>query len=117
MLRFLLRAIGLLLLAGGFIALIVDGTRSLAGSSLYVTSIDAALQTAAPAVYQSSEKWILSHLPHFVWDPLLVHFMRVPLSGALLAFGGLATRRSDALPFPLRARRLDCAFEERIRPC
>ncbi|HTO79106.1 MAG TPA: hypothetical protein VMJ31_04945 [Methylocystis sp.] len=89
MLRFLVRAIGLLVLAGGFIALIVDGTRSLAGNSLYVTSIDAALQTMAPAAYQSSEKWVLAHLPHFVWDPLLVHLFRLPLSGALLAFGGL----------------------------
>ena len=89
MLRFLVRAIGLLLLAGGFIALIVDGTRSLAASSLYVTSIDAALQTLAPAVYQSLEKSVLAHLPHFVWDPLLVHLLRVPLSGAMLAFGGL----------------------------
>ena len=90
MLRFLLRAIGLLLLAGGFIALIVDGTRSLAGSSLYVTSIDAALQAAGPALYQGLEKWVLAHLPHFVWDPLLVHILRLPLSGTMLALGGLS---------------------------
>ena len=98
MLRFLTRAIGLLLLAGGFIALIVDGTRSLAGSSLYATSIDAALQTMAPAVYQSSEKWVLAHLPPFVWDPLLVHLLRVPLSGALLAFGGLSVPLTHKAP-------------------
>jgi hypothetical protein len=98
MLRFLLRAIGLLLLAGGFIALIVDGTRSLAGSSLYVTSIDTALQTIAPAVYQSSEKWILAHLPPFVWDPLLIHLLRVPLSGALLAFGGICVLLTHKAP-------------------
>jgi hypothetical protein len=89
MLRFLLRAIGLLLLAGGFIALIVDGTRSLAGSSLYVTPVDTALQTIAPAAYHSLEKSVLAHLPHFVWDPLLVHLLRAPMSGALLVLGVL----------------------------
>ena len=98
MLRFLLRAIGLLLLAGGFIALIVDGTRSLAASSLYVTSIDAALQTLAPAVYQSLEKSVLAHLPHFVWDPALVHLLRVPLSGAMLAVGGLCVLLTHRAP-------------------
>jgi hypothetical protein len=89
MLRFLLRAIGLFLLAGGFIALIVDGTRSLAGSGLYVASIDASLQTIAPAIYQSLEKTVLAHLPNFVWDPLIVHLLRVPVSAALLLLGGL----------------------------
>jgi hypothetical protein len=89
MLRFLVRAIGLFLLAGGFIALIVDGTRSLAGSGLYVASIDASLQTIAPAVYQSLEKTVLAHLPNFVWDPLIVHVLRVPVSAALLLLGGL----------------------------
>jgi hypothetical protein len=98
MLRFLLRAIGLLLLAGGFIALIVDGTRSLAGGSLYVTSIDTALQAAGPAVYSGLEKWILAHLPHFVWDPVLVHFLRLPLSGVLLAFGGLSVLLTHKAP-------------------
>jgi hypothetical protein len=98
MLRFLMRAIGLLLLAGGFIALIVDGTRSLAGSSLYVTSIDAALQAIAPAAYQSLEKSVLAHLPQFVWDPLLIHLLRVPLSGAMLAFGGLFVLSTHKAP-------------------
>jgi len=98
MLGFLLRVIGLLLLAGGFIALVVDGTRSLAGSSLYVTSIDAALQSMTPAAYQSLEKTILAHLPPFVWDPLLVHLMRVPLSGALLALGALCVLLTHKAP-------------------
>ena len=98
MLRFLVRAIGLLLLAGGFIALIVDGTRSLAASSLYVTSIDAALEAAGPAISQGLEKWVLAHLPHFVWDPVLVHFLRLPLSGAMLAFGGLCVLLTHKAP-------------------
>ena len=98
MLRFLVRAIGLLLLAGGFIALIVDGTRSLAASSLYVTSIDAALEAAGPAISQGLEKWVLAHLPYFVWDPVLVHFLRLPLSGAMLAFGGLCVLLTHKAP-------------------
>ena len=89
MLSFLLRVIGLFLLAGGFIALIVDGTRSLAGSGLYVSSIDASLQMIAPAIHQSLEKSVLAHFPNFIWDPLLVHLLRIPLSAALLLLGGL----------------------------
>jgi len=98
MLRFLVRAIGLLLLAAGFIALIVDGTRSLAGSSLYITSIDAALQAIAPAAYQSLEKSVLAHLPLFFWDPLLVHLLGMPLSGAMLAFGGFCVLLTHRAP-------------------
>lgn len=98
MLRFLVRAIGLLLLAGGFIALIVDGTRSLAGGSLHVASIDASLQTMGAQAYPTLEKWALAHLPTFVWDPLLVHLLRVPLSGALLLLGGLCVMLAHRAP-------------------
>ena len=39
MIRFLLRFIGLICLAGGFILLIYDGTKSIAGNTIFLTDI------------------------------------------------------------------------------
>ena len=39
MIRFLLRFIGLICLAGGFILLIYDGTKSIAGNKLFLTDV------------------------------------------------------------------------------
>ncbi|MGJ0508278.1 MAG: hypothetical protein ACR652_14400 [Methylocystis sp.] len=55
MLRLLTRFLGLLLLAGGFIALIVDGTRSIAGGQLLVTTLRRGLSETTPALYKALE--------------------------------------------------------------
>lgn len=89
MLRLLIRFIGLLALAGGFIGCIVDGTRSLAGDGLYVTTLAQGLQAANRAAYAGLQAFAQAHFPAFVWDPVLVHLMLVPLSVALGGLGGL----------------------------
>ncbi len=86
MLRLLTRFLGLLLLAGGFIALIVDGTRSIAGGELIVTTLRRGLSEATPALYNSlvSEMAAKSAL-----DMTMSPLMTLPISLSLGALGAL----------------------------
>ena len=86
MLRLLTRFLGLLLLAGGFIALIVDGTRSIAGGELLVTTLRRGLSEATPALYNSlvSEMAAKSAL-----DMAMAPLMTLPISLTLGALGAL----------------------------
>ena len=85
MLRLLTRFFAILLLAGGFIALIVDGTRSIAGGGLLVTTLRAGLSESFPALYHSLETGLGARSP-FLWDPVATTLMILPVSVAL---GGL----------------------------
>jgi len=89
MLRLLIRFVGLLLLAGSFTSFVVDGSRSLAGGGLQLTSIAAALQGTAPGAYRALEALVRARLPGFVWDPLLAVLMLAPLGLALGLLGAL----------------------------
>jgi hypothetical protein len=94
MLRLLCRLLGVLLLAGGFVALVVDGTRSIAGGGLYLTTLSAALQGFAPLLYRGLQSAVLAHLPDFVWDPLLAKLMLAPVSLVLGGVGALCVALS-----------------------
>ena len=86
MLRFLIRFLGLLLLAGGFIALIVDGTRSLAGNRLLVTTLHKGVSDLFPAAFHAIQAAIEQKAPAFLWDPVMTTLLLTPIS---VAFGGL----------------------------
>jgi hypothetical protein len=89
MLRLLIRLLGLLLLAGGFISLIVDGTASFAGGSLFVTTLATSLQTLAPATFEALRVATLAHLPAYCWDAIQAFLGYTPVSLALCAVGAL----------------------------
>ncbi|WP_363350371.1 hypothetical protein [Methylocystis echinoides] len=88
MLRLLTRFLGLLLLAGGFIALIVDGTRSIAGGQLLVTTLRKGLAEAVPALYRSVET-SLAGKSAFLWDSVMSTAMLLPVSVTLGGVGAL----------------------------
>jgi hypothetical protein len=85
MLRLLIRFAGLLFLAGGFVALIVDGTRSLAGGGFYVETLANALAAIKPLAYQSLRQAEEAHFTGAILGVLL----RTPLSLTLCAIGAL----------------------------
>jgi hypothetical protein len=87
MLRFLARFAGLLLLAGGFAALIVDGTRSIAAGMIELTSLGQTIQYIAPAKFDLIEPAV-RRLHPLLWDLILVHLFQLP-TWAILAFCGL----------------------------
>ena len=88
MLRLLICFMGLALLAGGFVALVVDGARSLAGGSLYVTTLaDRSCRRYGRSLFRRCARRSLSRLPTFVWDPLLVFLLMTPVGVALCGLG------------------------------
>lgn len=82
MIRLTLRLFGLVLLAGAFTALVIDGTRTIAGGSLSITPLGDALVWLAPKVTNLLPQ---AHQPH-LWDPALATVVKLP---AFVAAGGL----------------------------
>ncbi|PWB82443.1 MAG: hypothetical protein C3F11_11890 [Methylocystaceae bacterium] len=100
MLRLLIRFLGLVLLAGGFAALIVDGTRSLAGGELRVTPLSRSALDLFPAKMQAWQTAVEQHLP-LLWDPVIVTLLLAPLSLTLTGLGALLIALSQKRRRPI----------------
>ena len=93
MLRFLARALGLVLLAAGFVGLVVDATRSIANSRASFTPLGELAQTVFPQTFPLIEPGVRNVHP-VLWDPLLLNVFLLPASvlgfvlGALLLWAG-----------------------------
>ena len=102
MFRFSIRIAGLLALAAAFAALVIDGTRSIAGGALSVTFMGAVLKNWEAEI----ERVITSRLHPFLWDPVTLEVMRLPVWVVLgmigLLFMLVAQRRSTAIGFSSR---------------
>jgi hypothetical protein len=77
-LRALLRFLGYLCLAIGFIAFVVDGARSVANKEWTFLPIGTALDTALPHAYTGWQEAAKLRLPAFLWDPVLVTTLAAP---------------------------------------
>jgi hypothetical protein len=86
MLRFVFRLLGYLLLAGSFVSAVVDGTRSIAASTLLWTRLGEPLERIAPKAIPSLQN-TLSGLHPLLWDPIAVRLLAAPLALALLLLG------------------------------
>ena len=67
--RFLLRFIGLWILAAGFIALIYDGTKSIASTAFVATQLKDAWATIDQTSLVRLRPWIEQHA-HWLWNPV-----------------------------------------------
>jgi hypothetical protein len=76
--RFLLRAFGLLFLAGAFAAAVVDAARSLADQEFTMTSTGLALATLFPAKFELWSTTVQARAPHILWDPVLLSILYAP---------------------------------------
>ena len=86
MIRFLLRFIGLICLAAGFILLIYDGTKSIAGNRLFLTGVRTLWELINAGSLAKLKPTIQSYAGGFLWDPLMVTILAAPSWGVL---GGL----------------------------
>jgi hypothetical protein len=86
--RFLLRLAGYLLVAAGFVSLVIDGARSIANSGLVYTPLDLALSTLT-GLRGEALKPLVARLHPWLWDPVLVHLLQVPAALLALLFGFL----------------------------
>ena len=88
MIRFLFRFLGLLCLAAAFILVIYDGTKSIAGNKLYLTSVQALWELINAASLARLKPSIAPHLGGLLWDPGMVSILATP-SWALLGIIGV----------------------------
>jgi hypothetical protein len=89
MFRFLLRLVGLFLLAGAFAALVIDGTRSVAGGVLLWTPLGKTIAWLAPAK-MAALKPAVDKLNPFLWNPVMVHLLLLPTWLVIGFLGALA---------------------------
>jgi hypothetical protein len=94
MLRFLARALGLLLIAAGFVGLVFDATRSIANSTVSFTPLGELAFTLFPRSFPLLEPAITRHVHPWLWDPVLLNVLLLPaavvgfvLGAALLWIG------------------------------
>jgi hypothetical protein len=87
MIRFFLRFIGLICLAAGFILLIYDGTKSIAGNRLFLTSVRTLWELVNAGSLAKLEPVIRTYAGGYLWDPLMVAILAAPSWGMLGFFG------------------------------
>ena len=78
MIRFLLRFIGVLCLAAAFILVIYDGTKSIAGNSLYLTSVRALWDLINAGSLAQLKPQIQSYANGVLWDPVMLSLLAAP---------------------------------------
>lgn len=89
MFRLTLRFLGLLFLAGAFAALIIDGTRSVAGGALSLTPLAQTLSWLMPQKFALLKATLQHALPAPLWDPLTIKILAMPTWAVMGAVGVL----------------------------
>ncbi|QTL04625.1 hypothetical protein J5J86_04630 [Aquabacter sp. L1I39] len=88
MIRFLLRFIGFWLLAGGVVALVVDGTRSIAASQMQFMSALSAWSAVSPSTLEKA-KASIEGLSAAAWADAAAPVLDLPLFALLCVVGFL----------------------------
>lgn len=87
MVRFVVRLTGYLLSAAGFVALVIDGARSIANSTVQFTPLGAPLAVLLRERYQQIQPAIERNIHPLLWDPVVLGLLRSPACLVALAFG------------------------------
>ncbi|CAM5772369.1 PetM family of cytochrome b6f complex subunit 7 [Bosea minatitlanensis] len=85
--RFLVRSVGYLLVAAGFIVLVIDGARAIANALLRFTTLGDLLAAIAHDRYLSLGPAVERNLHPLLWDPVLLSALQAPACLVALAFG------------------------------
>ncbi len=94
MIRSLLRLLGVIFLAAGFILLMYDGAKSIADSRIYIYKLGQLWTDIHVASLQSAQAKVQSSLPAVAWDPVITTILDQPswlifgLVGAVLILLG-----------------------------
>lgn len=87
MIRFLLRSIGLVCLAAAFILAIYDGTKSIAGNRLYLTSLQTVWELINAASLAKLRPLVEPYAGGLLWDPITVTILGAPAWSVLGILG------------------------------
>ncbi len=101
MFRFLARALGLLLLAAGFVGLVVDATRSIANGAVSFLSLRDLGTSLLPTVFSTLQPTVTQKVSPFLWDPILVNVLQVPGSVLGVVLGALLLWLGQKPPEPI----------------
>ena len=88
MIRFALRLVGLLLLAGAFAAAVIDGARSLADQKIELSSMGTVLVYAFPAKFALMQDYVVKKAP-MLWNVVLVNALYAPATLDLAALAAV----------------------------
>ncbi|MEN5083117.1 hypothetical protein ABE438_11590 [Bosea sp. TWI1241] len=86
--RFLLRMLGFLAVAAGFVVLLTDGAAAIANSTLHATPLAETLAAVFGERMAGFRAAVIRDVHPLLWDPVLVTVLRLPtaLAGLLLGF-------------------------------
>ncbi|QFU17612.1 PetM family of cytochrome b6f complex subunit 7 [Microvirga thermotolerans] len=80
MLKFLARMLGLLLVAAGFVGLVIDGTRSMVNNVISLTSVDSLIGLVVPGGVPGLQTRVAARFSPWLWDSLIVPLLQLPAS-------------------------------------
>jgi hypothetical protein len=89
MLRFLLRLLGYLSVAAGFVGLVLDGARTIANSTLLFTPLGDTLAILLRERYALIQPMVERNIHPLLWDPTLLTLMKAPTALVAFAIGFL----------------------------
>jgi ABC-type Fe3+-siderophore transport system permease subunit len=88
-LKFLARSLGLLLVAAGFVGLVIDGTRSMVNHAVSFVSLEGAAGTLFPGMVTDLQGNLAGHSYSWLWDPYVIQFLQLPASVTAFLVGAL----------------------------
>src|SRR5262245_10857387 len=91
MLGFVSRFVGLWCVAGALVALVIDAAKSIAVSSLVVTSVGGTLSALAPSVLAAAQASIDHHVGSWFWSGVVQWLLLLPTWLVLGFLGFLLT--------------------------
>jgi hypothetical protein len=101
MFKFLFRFVGLWLLAGAFVALVIDGTRSITAGRFVIMP----LGDAWGAIHPQSIEWLKTlverDLSPWLWNPVLLYTLNAPLWAMLAVLGLILVLLGRRRPRPI----------------
>jgi len=89
MIRFLLRFIGLWLLAAGFVFFVIDGTKSIAGNMIYLTKLSETWDALHSPSRQALQLMIEHSVLASVLNPIVTSVVSAPTWAVLGVIGSL----------------------------
>ncbi len=87
MIRFMLRFIGLICLAGAFVLVIYDGMKSIAGNAVVFTSVRALWELLNPASLAMVKPLLVPYAGGILWDPAALAVLAAPAFSLIGGFG------------------------------